>query len=222
MRIVYIAGVDGSGKTTLAKNLQGVLETKGIRTKYFYARHYAFFLLPFRILARLLGLRGTDEYKDYKTYINKKQAGSRKYKTMSRLYGLLWFIDYFLVTRLRMFWYSLSNYLLIVDRYFYDVLIVISITLDLSDDDFAKLIRVASRCFPEPTQTFFLDLPEEIAFERKSDIQSVDYLVERSRKFKWLGEKLNWITLDATQRPETLVESVLEQPCVLLNNSRAV
>jgi thymidylate kinase len=217
MKIIYIAGIDGSGKTTLAKNLEAVLRGADGRVHYFYARHFAVFLLPFRVLARMIALRGTNEFGDYKTYIARKQERSKKHKLLSRIYAMIWFFDYWLVTQIRCLRHRLTAGTLIIDRYFYDVVMTISIMLDLSFEEFHKLVRFSNHLFSKPSIAFLLDLPEEIAFARKDDIQSTQYLKETRQLYLSLGQANRWIKIDATQDAENVQRAVLG--CLLKRES---
>jgi thymidylate kinase len=210
MKIIYIAGIDGSGKTTLAKNLEAALQGADGQVRYFYARHFAVLLFPFRILARMIALRGMNEFGDYRKYIAKKKERSKKHKLLSRVYAMIWFFDYWLVTQIRCVRHRFTGGTLIADRYFYDVAMTISISIDLTLEQFYRLVKFSSRFFVEPSISFFLDLPEPTAYSRKNDIQSIQYLTERRLRYLGLSGIYGWHKVDATMSPADVLNNVLD------------
>jgi thymidylate kinase len=202
--MVYIAGIDGSGKTTLAENLEEYLKKTGKPVRYFYARHFPILMAPVKVLARGRFLSGKQEFGDYGRYVEGKREASRRYPWLARLYALLWILDYSLITYARLVPHMLSQRMLIVDRYFYDVAINISITLGLSSEGLMRLVRTLERFYPLPDSVFFLDIPAEDAFRRKTDIQSVQYLEERRERYQSLSMKFRWVKIDATASREEL------------------
>lgn len=201
MILIYLVGIDGSGKTTLAKKLESLL-SQDKKARYFYARHFPVLLAPFKFLASKILLKETDEFKDYEKYIEKKQERSRKLRFFAWIYAFIWMLDYFVVTYLRFLKYLLPKQSVIIDRYYYDVAVNISITLGLSLKQLDKLVGFWSVLFPKPSITFFLDLPEDIAFKRKDDIQSISFLAERRKRYQHLSNNLDWIKIDAAGTAE--------------------
>jgi thymidylate kinase len=202
MKIIYIAGIDGSGKTTLAKNLETTLQKKDSRVRYFYARHFPILMKPLKILARGTLLRRTSEFGNYEGYVATKKSQSHKHRWLARVYAFAWLLDYCVITYVRLLPHMIARHTLILDRYFFDVAINISITLDMSEDEFLRLLDATAKLYPSPDAVFFLDLPAEVAFRRKTDIQSVQYLEERRERYLSLVKKHHWIIVDACASPE--------------------
>jgi thymidylate kinase len=208
MKIIYIAGIDGSGKTTLAKNLETRLQKTDSRARYFYARHFPIFMKPLKLLARATLLGKTSEFGNYEGYIAEKKSQGRKHRWLARVYAFAWLFDYCVITYVRLLPHIIARHALILDRYFFDVAINISITLDLSEEEFLRQVEATAKFYPSPDAVFFLDLPAEVAFRRKTDIQSVQYLEERRERYLSLVKKHHWIIVDACASPEQ-VETVV-------------
>ena len=72
-----------------------------------------------------------------------------------------------------------------------------------------------SRLLPRPELVFVMDVPEEIALQRKCDIPSIDYLKERRRLYLHLARKNKAVILDGTKdltELETIIrDKVLER-----------
>ena len=209
-QIIYLIGIDGSGKTTLSYNLIKELKLNNIDSKYFYARHFPILLYPIKIFGKKSILKNTDEFKDYTNYKNKKVTFFKKHRVLAYLYGLLWFFDYFVVTWVRFIGILLSKKIIIVDRFFLDVIINISVTINLRIEQVIKYSKIASYFFPKPDYYIFIDIPPKIAFERKNDIQSIIYLKERRKLYLKLQNLFNFKFVDGTETKEQLVKSVLK------------
>jgi thymidylate kinase len=208
MKIIYIAGIDGSGKTTLARILETTLQNKDSRARYFYARHFPILVKPLKLLARGMLLGKTSEFGNYEGYIAKKKSQSRKHRWLARAYAFAWLFDYCLITYVRFLPHAITRHTLILDRYFFDVAVNISITLDLSEDEFLRLVDATAKFYPSPDAIFYLDLPAEVAFRRKNDIQSLQYLEERQERYRSLVKRHRWIAIDATA-PKEQVQTVV-------------
>lgn len=209
MKIIYLAGIDGSGKTTLAKNLEATFQNTNDSVRYFYARHFPLLMKPLKFVARITFLRKTEEFGDYEGYVVRKKGQSRKHRWLAWAYMCVWLFDYFLITYIRLTKYLVTRRTLILDRYFFDVAINISIALDLSDHEFQRLVEFMAKLYPSPDVVFYLDLPVEVAFRRKNDIQSAQYLEERQERYRSLTKKFHWISVDATATQEQIQKIVL-------------
>ena len=69
---ICFTGIDGVGKTTLAKALTKWMNDEGVPCKYVYNRLGTFLLKPFMIITRKLLLKGEDPFKNYIKYSNAK------------------------------------------------------------------------------------------------------------------------------------------------------
>ena len=69
-----------------------------------------------------------------------------------------------------------------------------------------KIISNFYKIAPKPDKIIFIDLPEYIAFSRKEDIQSIEYLKERRERYIYLSKKYNFLTVNGNKNPEKLLE----------------
>ena len=99
----------------------------------------------------------------------------------------------------------------ICDRYVYDTVMN---DIPRVDDDFEHLKRLIEKCFriaPEPDLIFLIDLPEEIAYQRKDDTPSISYLEERREMYLDIGKKYGMIILDGNKDLAELKEQVQKE-----------
>ena len=107
--IIYISGIDGSGKTTLATILEQQLRKLGLPVIRIWFRFPYFALYPLLVLAHKLNLTKNFKYKN-------KTFTVHFFKHMAIPYTLLYLIDFTLHYLLRIRCRSLLPLILIVDR----------------------------------------------------------------------------------------------------------
>ena len=210
-KIVNIIGIDGSGKTTLAKGLAGAFSGEGVDCLYIYCQFYAKLLYPFKNIVKHSVLRKTDEFADYSNYIKKKVGFSEKHRVLGTIYALLWLIDYSVQAFLKVNRAVGRNQVLVLDRYIYDVAVNVSITAGWSVETLTHFLGIMFKVHPKPDIVILNDLTEEIAFSRKNDIQSIDYLRERRERYLWLSKQCQFKIIDATMSVNTILNEVIEK-----------
>jgi len=159
-------------------------------------------------------LRKIDEFADYDTYIKKKTGFSRKHRVLGTVYALLWQFDYSVQTFFKVNRIVGRHQVIIIDRYIYDIMVNVSITAGWPVETLPHYLSIMFKIHPKPGIVIYLDLPEEIAFSRKNDIQSIQYLKERRQRYLWLAEHFSFEIIDATKSIETILSKVIEK-CAL-------
>jgi dTMP kinase len=204
MKLIYLLGTDGAGKTTVTQRLlrQGF---PGRRTRYLYCQHRPFLLWLAKLPARLLFLRRADQFRDYPAYKGRKESAVRRHPWLLRAYVWLWYCDVWLQTWPRVAWARTRTDVLVFDRYYLDWVVNLSV---LQDHDLKTMLRSArtlERTLPRATLHLFLDVSEDTAFRRKSDIQSVEYLRERKARYLQLADAYHFVSIDADQPLDAVV-----------------
>jgi len=206
---ICFTGIDGSGKTTLAKSLVDVMEQKGIEAKYVYSRYTPIILRPLMLVGRWLFLRGKDVFENYEDYTDAKKSASKKHPFWATLYQRILLFDYFFQIFFKIKLPLLLGENIICDRYIYDTIVTdLSVDFNCSKEDIKNSLSKLSLLFPTPDITFLIDLPGEIAYQRKDDVPSVDYLKERRGIYLNIGEKYGMVILDGTKKLEELQHEI--------------
>ncbi len=203
-RLINVIGIDGAGKTTLAKQLAETLKKENSAVRYAYCQYFAKLLYPIKLVARWTVMRHTNEFKNYKNYNQTKQGTSRKHPVLAGIYTLVWLVDYLIQIFFKV---SVPLYMgrqLVVDRYIYDIAVNLSLTSGKNVEYAKKLIDWSFWFAPRPEQVFYIDLPEETAMQRKDDIQDISYLQERRKRYLWLAKEYGFTILDGT-KPKSCV-----------------
>ena len=224
MKIIYILGTDGAGKTTVARRLASA-PMPGHRIRYLYCQHRPLFLWLLKLPARLLFIRRTDQFKNYDQYRTRKDTVVAGQPRLTRLYALVWYCDVLLQTWPKMLWARLTGDILLMDRYYLDWVVNVGVLQHNSLEGMLRDARGLERFLPKAHVHLFLDVSEETAFRRKNDIQSVQYLRERKQRYFELAPHFGFQVVDANTDVETvfrhvhaLVEAAVE-PAAALNTA---
>ena len=207
---ICFTGIDGSGKTTLAKALVDKLEENNIKSKYVYNRYKPIITRPLMVIARILFLRGKNILANYAEHSEAKRR-IFKNRIVSRAYHYLLLFDYFWQVLFQVRLPLMLGANIICDRYIYDTVITdIAIDLNYSTTKVKNILesRVYSSLFPKPSLIFLVDVPEEIAYQRKSDIPSIEYLKKRRGIYLDIGKKCDMVILDGTKSLEELYTDI--------------
>ncbi|HEY5139084.1 MAG TPA: hypothetical protein VIJ25_07170, partial [Methylococcales bacterium] len=166
--LITFSGVDGSGKSTLAQTLIEQLRSEGVNTEYLW-----WFSANDSFLGKIAG----SVVQRLAKPIERNTDGFPKVGPVRALYQLLVLIDFLLHV-----WHSsILGKNLVCDRYIYDIVVFFATELHYSESKAKNLIRLLKTVTPKPLVAFLVDVPAEIAMQRKHDKPSSEQH-ERLRK----------------------------------------
>lgn len=207
--LICFTGMDGTGKTTLSKELVELLNKKGIKCKYVYAKLDSFVLKPFILFGEWMFLQGKDAFKNYSEYSDIKRKAIKRHFFLSSFYLRILLFDYSLQLFFKVKLPLIFGKSIVCDRYIYDTAITnLSVDMNYSKDETISLINNLLRFFPEPNITFLIDVPEEIAYQRKNDTPSIIYLKERRKMYLDVGKEYGMVILDGSKNLDELKNMV--------------
>lgn len=208
-RLINIIGIDGAGKTTLAKGLAKHLAKNDNAVRYVYCQYFAKLLFPIKYLAKLTIMRRTDEFKNYMDYNRTKKTASRRLPFLADIYAFIWGMDYVIQLFFKVTLRILHGQRLVIDRYIFDIAVNLSLTTG-SDISYAKnIIDWLLKFGRSPDYTFFIDLPEQVAIKRKDDIPDIEYLRERRQRYLMLAGEYGFTVIDGSQSKDRVLKAVL-------------
>ncbi len=209
-QLICFIGIDGAGKTTLAKRVDSAFKNQGLNSQYVYGRVTPFISRLLMGLGRVLLLRRKkdDLFSDYDAYTTQKQK-ILKNGYLSKIYMWSLLTDQIIQANMRLSLKLLSGKTLFCDRYVFDTVITdIVPNLQISPEDAMSLINKLLNIVPEPDLIFLIDLPSEIAYSRKNDVPHISYLSERRKLYCLLKERYDdkIVVLDGSSTPSALFE----------------
>jgi len=166
--LITFSGVDGSGKSTLAQALIEQLNSKGVKTEYFW-----WFSANDSFLGKIVG----SVVQKLAKPIEYNSDGFPKVGRIRALYQFLVLTDFLL----HVWSSSILGKNLVCDRYVYDIVVFFATELHYSESKAKNLIRLLKSVTPKPLISFLVDVPAAIAMQRKDDIPSGEQH-ERLRK----------------------------------------
>lgn len=209
-KFICLVGIDGSGKTTLAKAFVKFAKEKGVDYHYVWANNQPIFLGICRLFSRAIFFRGKGMFENYSEYVNRKKSLAKN-KNIYRIYKLLHTIDYYIWIFVKVKLPLFMGRRLICDRYVYDVAINLGLLSDLNFEQINELIQQYFRYMPVPEKVFFLDVPLETALQRKDDIPSITYLIARRDKYSLLSDHYGFITINGTGKIDSIISEMFNQ-----------
>jgi thymidylate kinase len=195
-RLICFSGVDGTGKTTLAKRLAAALSESGQPHAYVYARYQPFLARPVWAVMKRFFFPRVDPKQDWQGYESRKRA-RLKHPLIEFLHVSLILIDYVLQLAPRVTIPILLGRRVVCDRYVQDTVISdLAPDLGFSDAKIRRVIRLFFLFLPMPALLFLMDASEDVSLARKTDIPAREYLSERRRIYLLLRDEANTVTLD--------------------------
>jgi len=206
--IIAICGIDGSGKTTQVKLLEKYLRKGSFRVKRVWVRWTAFLSYPLLALCRLLG------YTEWKTISrsNVKYAERRFYmnRALARLWPWLFTLDTFIYFIFQVELWSVFSYVVLCDRFIPDILV--DLMCETKDYQLPKrsVGRLLLSLIPKNSKLAIIDVDENIAYHRKHDIPSIDYLKERRKLYLALAKTLGIPIVNGENEANKVYEDILK------------
>lgn len=211
-RLFCLVGIDGSGKTTLAKSLTKFLRAKGVNAEYTWAGFE-----PTAFLKAMFWLAKRSIYdEDRYTHQDKTKGRVITNRTLSVIYHWVVLLDYvlqiFIKVRLRL----LRGISIVNDRYTHDIVVNTAIVLNQSMGEMMNLLDLMEKFTPRPDWLVISDAPEEVAFGRKNDVPSIEFLYERRRRYRYIAEVKSIRIMDTSLPLDLLIEQMKQDAMCLV------
>jgi thymidylate kinase len=211
--LICLIGIDGAGKTTLARKLNAEINHKGIKSKYVMSRFESFKLLsPFRWAVKKAFLAGKRTDQSLEGVKTKKKLFKNRF--LAKIWRQALLTDYMMQLCYKVRLALLKGTSVCADRYAYDTAVDLAADLALSAPDMLQLLDRMLRWAPKPDLVFLIDLTGEIAYERnlaKHDELPLEYFLERRGLFLTFKTRPEVVVLDGSQKPDEIFRLILNK-----------
>ena len=212
-RLICFIGIDGSGKTTLARRLTEEMSKNGIKTKYLMGRFEKFILLKpcyWVVKKMFLSRVKTDQSAEGV----RTKRGLFKNRCVARMWQFSLEVDYLIQLGYKVRLPLMLGTSVCADRYIYDTLVDLTADSALSVSKMQSSLNALLRVAPRSDIVFLVDLPEDIAYERnlaKKDNLSLEYLRQRRRLYLNFKERYEVEVVDGLHSPGELFHEILKK-----------
>jgi thymidylate kinase len=201
--LVYIAGNDGTGKTTQAERLMARLRSQGRPCRYVWLRFPQYVSLPVLALSRLLGVT---RYR----VIDGRRTGRWEFHRAPWLATLLLWcqvIDARIAMRRRIRPALRRGEVVILDRFVYDIVVDVASAADRPRMVTSRAAHLLYRLVAGEL-TFVLDAPAEALVGRRADLATDDLLPARVELYRSISEACSVARLNAREAPDELGDAI--------------
>lgn len=204
-QIIYIAGPDGSGKTTFLKDIEEYYVSKGIITRHIWLRSPKIFSKPLMLYCRLAGLT------EYKVIDGVKYGKHEFYRSsfVSKLFPFLQLLDF------KKKWLSVNKNIkedevILFDRFSLDTLADLMVDTGRMDLYKTKTGKAFLNLIPENTKLIVLKVDEKTIRARKKDTLHDEHLNKKIEVFERLSKNLNLTVIDNNREYNIVKKDIID------------
>ena len=203
--IYYIAGSDGSGKTTFLSEIESILINKGKKTKHIWIRSPKILSKPLMAYCRLVGLT------KYKTIDGIRYGKHLFYKSafISKIFPVIQLIDF----KIKWFFEKIklgNDDVLFFDRFNLDTLADLMVDTHNMELHKTWIGKEFLKLTPNNSKIIVLYVDEEITRKRKRDTLYDDQLSYKIKVYKKLSSDLKIKLIDNNKNFNITKEEIID------------
>ena len=200
--LICLFGLDGSGKTTIAKRIVESLRSEGFNVVYAHPK---------------LGMRiWVSESVDDAVPIGEirvRRTSEGLWRIGVILLACVLLVENWLTIQMRVKLQISRGKVVVVERYWPDSLVDLAVDFGMTFEKARRMTKPLD--VRAPSEYFHLDTPTQIALARKPGPYTFEYLNRRDEAYRKLAKAIGATVVDAQETPEQIVNHVLHQ---ILNN----
>jgi dTMP kinase len=207
---ICFVGIDGSGKTTLANALIENAQAQGIKIEYTWCKFESSVFKFLIWLKNLFLVREKDWKRNYEQSLTIKKGLFQK-PLARAVYEWFVLISYWFQVVRKVYVPLRLGRNVVSDRYVYDTVVDLAVDLDYADQTVATRLRQILSLTPRPDLIFYVNVPEQTAFERKDDVPSIQFLRQKKDCYARIVAGLDKTILDGSKPLAELRETVVRR-----------
>jgi len=207
-RIIFLTGVDGSGKTCFARKLVDILNSQGISSIHVWSRFNNYFSKPLLAFTRIVGLN----YYEVRNGVRTGYHDFEKSEIVSRIFILLQLLDVWIASIIR-FWIPIikSRKIIVSDRGPYDTLIDVALDTGKKNLPNTLMGRLYLKSIPFSHKVFFLSRDRHKIEQSRPDIKN-DRKFQRRLELYLANEKvLNFQRISNNASIDEAIEQIIDE-----------
>lgn len=206
-KFVYVAGCDGTGKSTQAKLLLDRMRAEGVRVRHLWLRYPFFLSVPLLAYARLRGYSWRERVEQWEYgYWDFRKSG-----LLRRLFPWALLLDAALASVVRVYLPIFLGYTIVCERFTLDMLVDLSVAC--KDDLMYRHVpgRLFQKLLPRSSATVILDLEADAIRARRPSLRFDQRLEARLAVYRELARALGYPLISSGPPRDEVFQHVLRE-----------
>jgi thymidylate kinase len=208
-RLIYLTGVDGSGKSFIAEKLIAELKLRGLPVRHLWSRFNNIVSKPLLAFCRVVGLNYYETRKG--TLIGYHDF--EKSKIISWCFIICQIIDTWIATLFKIWPQVTTGKILVCDRGAYDTLIDVMVDTKKRELAGSKIAEAFLLLLPKYHKVFFLWREPEQIFRSRPDVKIDRNFSLRGELYHSCAARFGWLLVDNNNTPEETLNQILDGLC---------
>jgi thymidylate kinase len=206
-KLIFITGVDGSGKSFFAERLIEELKRRDMPVRHLWSRFNNIFSKPLLAFCRLIGLN----YYETKNGTRIGYHDFEKSKIISWCFIVCQLMDIWIVTLFKIWPQIVMGKILVCDRGAYDTLIDVMVDTKNRSLCASKLGEAFLLLLPKRHKVFFLSRNPGRIFRSRPDVRVDKNFELRCELYRSCAVRFGWLTVNNNNTPDETMNQILSE-----------
>lgn len=204
-RIVFVTGVDGSGKSFITQKLIAELKQKGLPVQHIWSRFNNIISKPLLAFCRLAGLN----YYEKKNGVLIGYHDFERSRIISWCFVLCQIIDIWIVSVFKIWPRIVKGNILVCDRGAYDTLV--DVMIDTKNRSLCRYVvaKMFLLLLPRNHKVFLLTRDAALIFKDRPDVSIDKNFQLRHELYMGCAERFGWMTVNNNGTPDDTLQTLL-------------
>jgi len=204
-RLIFLTGVDGSGKTFFTERLIEELKKRGLPVRHLWSRFNNIFSKPLLAFCRLIGIN----YYVTKNGVRIGYHDFEKSRLISWCFIICQLIDLWIVTLIKVWPPIIAGKILVCDRGAYDTLIDVMVDTKNRSLCTSKFGTAFLMLLPRNHRVFYLRREPELIYRSRPDVSLDKNFALRWELYQTCAVNFGWLSIDNNNTIEETMHCIL-------------